>query len=71
MSFSSLPSGTHGAVRPFTVETPQAVLDEMKSLVKLSKIASATFENAQKVGNWGLDREWILNIKDKWVEFDW
>jgi microsomal epoxide hydrolase len=71
MSFSSLPSGTDSAVRPFTIETPQAVLDELKSLVMLSKIASATFENSQKDGKWGLDRERMLNIKDKWIEFDW
>ena len=71
MTFSSLPTDTQGAVGPFTIKTPQVVLDELKSLVKLSKIASATFENSQKDGKWGLDREWMLNIKDKWVEFDW
>jgi microsomal epoxide hydrolase len=66
-----LPSHADGVISPFTIEMSQEVLDELKTLVKYSKIAVPTFENSQKDGKFGLDREWMLNIKEKWINFDW
>jgi microsomal epoxide hydrolase len=71
MAFSSLPKGSDEAIKSFTLNTPPEVLDELKTLVQLSKIAVPTFENLKKDGKFGIDREWMQNIKDKWVKFDW
>lgn len=71
MSFSSLPSGSNDAVKPFKIESSQEVLDELKTLVRHSKIGVPTFENLQKDGKYGVDREWMQNIKDQWIRFDW
>jgi microsomal epoxide hydrolase len=71
MSFSSLPSGSNDAIQPFTLHTPREELDELKMLVGLSKIAVPTFENSHKDGKYGIDRDWMQNIKEKWINFDW
>ena len=72
MSFSSLPSDiTNDAIKPFTFNTPPEALDELKSLVQHSKIAVPTFENSRAEGKYGISRDWMQNIKDKWTKFDW
>ncbi len=71
MSFSSLPSSSNGSISPFTIRTSTEVLDEMKTLVQHSKIAEPTFENSQKDGKYGVDREWMQTIKDKWLKLNW
>ena len=71
MSFSSLPGGIDEAIKPITLHTPSEALDELKTLVELSRIAKPTFENLQKDGKYGIDREWMQRIKNKWVKFDW
>jgi hypothetical protein len=71
MSFSDLPNGSDGAIKPFKIETPKKVLDELKTLVQYSKIAVPTFENSQKDGKYGLSREWLESVKAKWADFDW
>lgn len=73
MSFASLPNSTgrNDAIQPFTIHTPQEALDELKTLIQNSRIAVPTFENSRTDGKYGLDREWMLNIRDKWAKFDW
>jgi microsomal epoxide hydrolase len=72
MALSSLPSGGHNsAIKPFTIETAQEVLDELKTLVKYSKIAVPTYENSLGDRKYGIDRESLLSIKEKWINFDW
>ncbi|ERF69832.1 hypothetical protein EPUS_08033 [Endocarpon pusillum Z07020] len=71
MSFSTLPSGVNHAIKPFTLNTPAAEIEELKTLIKHSRIAVPTFENSQKDGKYGIDREWMQNIKEKWLKFDW
>lgn len=72
MSFSTLPSGADAAaIRPFKLNTPQSVLDDLSSRVKNSKLAVPTFENTQSDGKHGVDRKWMETIKEKWAQFDW
>lgn len=71
MSFSTLPAGSSDTITPFQIQTPPEVLEELKLLVKYSRIAVPTYENTQKDGKYGIDREWMVNIQKKWLEFDW
>ena len=71
MAFSTLPNVADSAIQPFTIETSQEILDELKVLIKSSRIAVPTFENSLKDGRYGVDREWMQTIKDKWSIFDW
>lgn len=71
MSFSDLPRQGNDAIKPFAIRTAPEALDELKTLLKLSKIALPTFENSQKDGKHGIDRERLQAIKEKWIDFDW
>lgn len=71
MSFSSLPGGSNDAIKPFTIHTDPEILDELETLLKLSRVAVPTFENSQKGGKLGIDRQRLQSIKEKWIDFDW
>ena len=74
-SFSSMtfipPKAT---LRPtsFKVSIPDTMLEEMKQLIKASKIASETYESSFSDRKYGVTREWITNAKEQWENhFDW
>lgn len=73
--FSALPGPTQkDAVKPFTVNIPDAELERTKTLLQLSSIASECYENAMPDGksDLGLRREWLVEAKRVWeTEFDW
>ncbi|KAL7791955.1 Alpha/Beta hydrolase protein [Trichoderma ceciliae] len=73
--YAELPRSAHKeAVKAFTLAVPDAELDRMKTLIQLSTIASANYENtyADKSNEFGLTREWLVAAKDRWQNnFDW
>ena len=71
MSFSVLPHGQRDDVKPFTLSTHPQSLEDMKTLLKLSRIAEPTYENTQEDQKYGVTRDWIQHIKQKWINFDW
>ncbi len=71
MSFSTLPNGANDAIQPFILKTSADAVEELKTLIKYSKIAVPTFENSHKDGKYGTDREWMQKIKEKWLDLDW
>lgn len=72
LSFSNLPNGANEAIKPFTLQTSSETLHDLKTLIKLSKIAVPTFENSsQKDGKYGIDRKWMQRMVEKWTVFDW
>jgi Epoxide hydrolase N terminus len=71
MAFSGLSNGADNAIQPFTIKTPEEVLGELQMLVQGSRIAVPTFKNSLKDSKYGVDREWMQNIKEKWTNFDW
>jgi microsomal epoxide hydrolase len=57
---------------PFEVDIPQVELEELKTLLKLSRLGPETFENKQQDGQFGITRDWLANAKAEWEEtFDW
>ncbi|KAL7910624.1 Alpha/Beta hydrolase protein [Trichoderma velutinum] len=73
--YTELPtSANKEAIKAFTLAVPDAELTRMKTLLQLSTVASATYENtyAEKSKELGLNREWLVAAKDRWENiFDW
>ncbi|CAG8957630.1 hypothetical protein HYFRA_00010497 [Hymenoscyphus fraxineus] len=70
--FSTIPTGVIVAPKPFTVDIPEAALEELKALVELSKLPKKTYENTTTDKYHGLTRSWLENAKSYWAhEFDW
>lgn len=72
--FATIPTSLSTTIqpKPFKVDIPQSALDELKTLLKLSKLAPPTYENSQDDRRYGVSAKWTQNAKDKWLnEFDW
>lgn len=73
--YAELPSSADKeAIKAFTLAIPDDELARMKTLLQLSTIASANYENtyADKSNEFGLSREWLIAAKDRWENvFDW
>ena len=72
MSYSKLPRTPKIPIEPFTLNHPQSELDDLKTLVKLTRIPKKTFENVSPPSSkFGISHDWISEAKDAWAEFDW
>lgn len=70
--FSRLPESASLAPTPFTVAIPDSDLDELKLLLKLSKLSPATYENSHPTRKFGVTRKWLQEAKFEWeTNFDW
>lgn len=66
----SLPSNATLKVLPFKVNIADSCVEELKTLLKLSKLPPPTYEGTQT--NMGVTRQWVADTKEKWEnEFDW
>ena len=74
MSFSTLPPGASVDIKSYEISTPQEKLDELKTLIKLGRIAPPTYESLSadtKNNKFGISHEWIVDAKQEWMKFDW
>ncbi|KAH6664192.1 Alpha/Beta hydrolase protein [Halenospora varia] len=70
--FSTIPPGASVTPTPFTVDVAEEALDELNTLVKLSKISKPTYENTTSDAYFGVTREWIENAVSTWKnDFSW
>ena len=70
--FTNLPRSATIQLTPFKVSIPQSALDELKSLVRLSKLAPPTYEGSQEDRKYGVTNKWVRETKEKWEkDFDW
>ncbi|CAK4034020.1 epoxide hydrolase [Lecanosticta acicola] len=72
--YSKLPAGVKLQVKPFKAHVDEQKLQDFETLLKLSPVAPANFENSDKSveRRYGVPRDWILNAKDHWLnKFDW
>lgn len=69
--FASIPSAAPSKPMPFEVHVPQVELDELRTLLGLSRLGPETFENQQQDGRFGITRDWLANAKAEWEDFDW
>ncbi|KAI8192208.1 putative epoxide hydrolase [Colletotrichum sp. SAR 10_77] len=58
--------------RAFRLSTPPEALQELRDLVRLSKLGPRTYENSYAGGKYGVEYEWMAEAKERWAEgFDW
>ncbi|KDQ16877.1 hypothetical protein BOTBODRAFT_43065 [Botryobasidium botryosum FD-172 SS1] len=72
--FTKFPTSSSTTIhpKPFKVDIPKSTLEELKILLKLSKLAPPTYENSQQDRRYGVTGEWIREAKDKWLnDFEW
>ncbi|KAJ5538459.1 hypothetical protein N7494_007938 [Penicillium frequentans] len=65
--FGTLPSSAKVSPTPFTVSIPKIQLDELKTLIELSKLAPHTYENSQIDAKYGVTTDWLVAMKDQWL----
>ncbi|ODN84297.1 hypothetical protein L202_00277 [Cryptococcus amylolentus CBS 6039] len=74
MSYATLPHQPTIPIRPFSVSIPDSDIQDLHSLLKSTRIAKQSYENAEsaaKVNNFGVSREWLVNMRDEWLNYDW
>ncbi|KAF9892940.1 hypothetical protein FE257_000532 [Aspergillus nanangensis] len=72
LPFSKLPSAATISPKPFQVSIPQEQLDDLQTLLKLSRIAPPTYENSQPDRRFGITSEWLTAMREQWKSsFDW
>ncbi|KIH92846.1 microsomal epoxide hydrolase [Sporothrix brasiliensis 5110] len=72
--FGNLPTGASDAIKPWKVHIPQASLDNLKALLKVTPLAPQTYENSlpNKQRTLGVRHDWISATKQHWeTDFDW
>jgi microsomal epoxide hydrolase len=71
LKFATIPSGVKVQPKPFTISIPDEQIEELKTLVRLSKTAPPTYEGSQEDGRLGVPSSWLANAKEEWKKFDW
>jgi pimeloyl-ACP methyl ester carboxylesterase len=72
--YSKPPSGVKLQLKPFKAHVDEQKLQDFETLLKLSPVAPANYENSHPSVNrrYGTPRDWLLNAKDQWLnKFDW
>ena len=69
--FDIIPSTALVQPKPFTINVPEQDLHDFKLLLRLSKIAPPTYENAR--AEFGITRDWLVTARDAYLSegFDW
>jgi microsomal epoxide hydrolase len=70
--YSFLPMNSSANVRPYTIKVSTSKVKDMEALIKWSPVAQPTWENQQADRKWGLNREWLVDARQRWVDgFKW
>lgn len=65
--FGTLPSAAKIDPTPFKVSIPKQKLDDLETLIRLSKLAPHTYENSQIDSRYGVTTDWLNAMKDQWL----
>lgn len=72
--FGTIPKAAKSPPSPYRVHVSDEKVEELKQLLKFSRIGPPTYENLHAEpsnGTFGLTREWLANAKKEWETFDW
>lgn len=71
-TYSNLPKKPSIKIEPYTVSVPDQDIQDLKTLLKHTRIPNETFEN-KKVHkeDYGITRDWFIEARDAWLQFDW
>lgn len=72
VDYANLPAGATLDVKLFKAHVEAEKLQHLETLLELSPIAPAVFENTNAGRRYGMTRDWLENAKKVWLhEFDW
>jgi microsomal epoxide hydrolase len=71
LKFATIPTGVKVHPKSFTVSIPDEQLEELQTLVRLSKTAPPIYEGSQEDGRLGVPSSWLANATEEWKMFDW
>ena len=70
-SYATVPAKALKKPEHFKIEIPEKEVQELKQLLKLSRLPKPTYESLQEDARYGVSRKWISEAKSEWEEFDW
>ncbi|KAI9738745.1 MAG: hypothetical protein M1834_008252 [Cirrosporium novae-zelandiae] len=70
-AFNKVPPGAKISPAAFQVNVSNDQIQELQTLVKLSKIAPPTYEGLQQDRTYGITTEWLATAKEAWKNFNW
>lgn len=70
-SYATVPAKALKQPEPFKIEIPEKEVQELKQLLKLSRLPKPTYESLQEDGRYGVSHKWISEAKREWEGFDW
>lgn len=72
MSYANVPRSATIKPTPFKLEIEDSKIQELKQLLRASKIAPETYENKQEDRRYGVTRRWMQDAVTEWMEkYDW
>ncbi|ODO11216.1 hypothetical protein I350_01820 [Cryptococcus amylolentus CBS 6273] len=73
MAYSTLPTTPTIPIEPFQVSIPSTAIDDLRTLLRLSRIPRKTFEsvNADRENKFGMTTARLVQLRDAWLDFDW
>ncbi|OKL55701.1 hypothetical protein UA08_09051 [Talaromyces atroroseus] len=71
LKYATVPAAARAAPKPFAISVPDEQLEELQTLLKLSKLAPPTYEGSQDDGRLGVSTKWLTAARDEWKKLDW
>ena len=72
MSFSQIPKNASLKVEPYKLAVSDDELERFQQLLKLSRLAPLTYENAQPDTKFGVNHKWMTDMKKYWEnDYKW
>jgi microsomal epoxide hydrolase len=66
------PVASSANLTPFTISVPDAKIEKLRLLLKLSRIAPANWANSRDDGFFGISREVLVRMAKYWQSgYDW
>ncbi|KAF4957867.1 hypothetical protein FSARC_11163 [Fusarium sarcochroum] len=70
-SFATIPTTATCVPEPFRLSYSEKQLEELRTLIKLSKVGPATYESTREDRQYGITTKWLSEAKEQWAQFDW
>lgn len=68
LPYSTLPATAKVTPTPFSISIPNNDLNDLETLIKLSKLAPHTYESTQIDARYGVTTDWLVTMKDHWLQ---
>lgn len=69
--YAQIPAKALKKPEPFKAAIPDEEIDNLKQLLKLSRLPKPTYESLREDGKFGLSHKWMSEAKRRWEGFDW